>query len=354
MIQTNHSDVRVSRKGGTCHIEMTRPKALNALSLDMIRVIDPPLAAAIADPAVRLVLITAEGERAFCAGGDVRAVALSLSQPGATMGRDFFFEEYRLNCRIHRCPKPYVALIDGISMGGGVGLSVHGSHRVVSEHVLFAMPETGIGLFPDVGGAWFLPRCPGAIGLYLALTGARLGAGDCGYIGYATHFVPRAAHADLAAALVAEAPADAAGVDAILSRFTAPFPDAPLAQRRATIDRCFSHATVPAILDALATDPDPWAQEVLATLATKSPLSMAITSEQLRRGAGQEIEPILQMEFRMSQHAMAAGDFAEGIRALLIDKDNSPRWTPATLAEVTPEMVARFFEPVDGGELVFE
>ncbi len=354
MIQTDHPDVRVSLKGRVCHIELTRPKALNALSLAMIRVIDPPFKAAIANPDIAMILITAEGERAFCAGGDVRAVAQSLKDPASTMGRDFFFEEYRLNHRVHTCPKPYVALIDGISMGGGIGLSIHGSHRVVSEHVLSAMPETGIGLFPDIGATWFLNRAPGSLGAYLALTGARLGPADCGHIGYATHHVPRAAMSALADALLAEAPGDRAAVDQVIARFAEPFPVAPLAERQATIGRCFSAASVPEILKRLASDSDPWAQEVLAGLKDKSPLSLVLSLEQLRRGRGMSLAQALTMEFRMAQACMAGHDFAEGIRALLIDKDNQPRWQPARLEDVTPDLVERHFAPVPAGELSFD
>jgi enoyl-CoA hydratase len=354
MTDAPHPDIRLTVTGRVGHIELTRPKALNALSLDMIRAVDPPLTAAIANPDVAMILITAEGERAFCAGGDVRAVALSLKDPASTMGRDFFFEEYRLNHRIHHCPKPFVALIDGISMGGGIGLSIHGSHRVVTEHVVSAMPETGIGLFPDIGATWFLSRAPGAVGLYLALTGARLGPADCGYIGYATHHVPRAEMSALAAALLTEAPADRASVDRVIARFAQPFGPAPLAERQATIDRCFVGDSVGEVLARLERDPDPWAAEVLAGLQAKSPLSLALSFEQLRRGAHLSLDQALVMEFRMAQACMAGHDFAEGIRALLIDKDNQPRWHPARLEDVTPDLVERHFAPVAAGELTFD
>src|SRR5271170_434718 len=245
---------RAGRAGAVLHIELNRPRALNALTMGMIRRIDPALAAAAADPAIACVVITGAGDRAFCAGGDVRAIAESLPDKSSSLAQDFFREEYVLNRRIHRFPKPYIALIDGVSMGGGFGVSVHGSHRIATERLTFAMPETTIGLFPDVGGTWFLTRCPGEIGTYLALTGRRVKRADARYCGYATHAVPSASLASLRDQLFAAAPRDGAAVAALVAPFAAPPEPPPLAEHRATIDRCFAGDTVEAILLALARD----------------------------------------------------------------------------------------------------
>ncbi|MBB6250246.1 enoyl-CoA hydratase/isomerase family protein [Nitrospirillum iridis] len=351
-------------RGAIGHILLNRPKALNALTLDMIRAIDPQLAAWARDPAVKAVVIQGAGDRAFCAGGDVRAVwdsgkALLRGEGDGAVARDFFREEYRLNRRIKRYPKPYVALLDGITMGGGVGLSVHGSHRVTTEKTMLAMPETGIGLFPDVGGGYFLSRLPGELGTYLALTGARLGAADAGYAGIGTHHIPSArlpaVIEELAAATYG---ADAlATVDGVLARH-AVFPgEAPLAAHLPSIDRSFAAETVEDILACLCDETqgfdDAWAAETVKTLSRMSPTSLKVTLRQLRRGVAMEIEDVLVMEYRMTQAVMAGHDFYEGIRAQLVDKDRQPKWLPATLAEVSESEVARHFEPVPQGDLDF-
>lgn len=342
-------DVLIERRGHALHIRLNRPKALNALSLPMIRLIDPPLAAAAADPSVKLVVLSAAGDRAFCAGGDVRALALSLREPGQTLSQDFFREEYVLNRRIHRFPKPFVSLVDGLSMGGGVGLSVHGSHRVVSERLVFAMPETGIGLFPDVGGTWFLPRCPGGTGMYLALTGARLHAADALHVGYATHFVPSVAMTALREALFATT-----DVEATIAAHAGDPGTPSLAAHRAVIDRCFDQASVEAVLSALAAEQDDFAAASLDGLRGKSPTSMKITFRALREGRDRAVEDCLVTEYRMSQHCMAGHDFAEGIRALLIDKDMKPAWRPGRLEEVGDTLVEAHFMPLGARDLRFD
>ncbi len=349
---------RVGRDGAVLHIELNRPRALNALTLGMIRRIDPALAAAADDPAIACVVVTGTGDRAFCAGGDVRAIAESLRDPASTLSQDFFREEYVLNRRIHRYRKPYIALIDGVSMGGGFGLSVHGRFRVGTEKLVFAMPETTIGLFPDVGGTWFLTRCPGEIGTYLALTGRRIGLADSLYCGYATHHVPHDRLADLNAALLDAAPRTAAAVEALLARFAAPSDGPELAARRALIDRCFAFDSVEAIVGALAhefgDEGGDWGGAIIRELGQKSPSSLKVTLQQLRGGRGLEIEDVLIREYRMTQRFMTENDFAEGVRALLIDKDQKPRWRPASLADVDAATVARYFAPLGGRDLTFE
>jgi enoyl-CoA hydratase len=345
---------RAGRAGAVLHVTLNRPRALNALTLGMIRRFDLALAAAARDPAIHCVVLTGAGDRAFCAGGDVRAIAESLRDPASILSQDFFRDEYVLNRRIHRYPKPHIALIDGVSMGGGFGVSVHGSHRIGTEKLVFAMPETTIGLFPDVGGTWFLTRCPGEIGTYLALTGRRIGLADALYCGYATHAVGRDRLADLTQALFAAAPRDTAEVAAVLARVAPPPSESPpLAQHRALIDRCFGFDTIEAIMGALDRDGGAWGADILGELAQKSPSSLKITLQQLRGGKGLEIEDVLIREYRMTQHFMAAYDFAEGVRALLIDKDQKPRWRPPTLGEVDRATVDRYFAPLGARDLKF-
>ena len=336
--------IRFERRGGLGLVILDRPRALNALTLDMIRALDARLDDWAGDAAVRTVAIRGAGGRAFCAGGDVRA----LYDGDADFRATFYRDEYRLNRRIFRYAKPYVALIDGVTMGGGVGVSVHGSHRVASERTLFAMPETSIGLFPDVGGGYFLPRRPGRIGMYLALTGARLRAADCLYAGIATHHVP----GDRLDALV-DALADG-DVDAVLARFATDPGPPPLAERRAAIDRCFAGGSVAAIVATLEAESGDWARATRATLAAKSPTSLKLTFRQLSAGATLDFEAVLVMEYRLSQFCMAGPDFFEGVRAVVIDKDNAPRWRPATLAEVPEAEIDRAFRPLGDRDLDFD
>lgn len=343
-------EILCERRGKTGHITLNRPKALNALTLPMIRAMDPQLRAWVSDASVATIVLTGAGERAFCAGGDVRAVyeaGKGLSGADRSLTRDFFFEEYRLNRLIHRYAKPYVSLIDGICMGGGMGLSVNGRTRIVTERAMMAMPETGIGLFPDVGGSHFLSRCPGQLGAYLALTGARLRAADMIYAGLATHYVPSARLPALQAALESET------ADSAVARFAESAGETPLAAERVRIDRCFAGDTVEGILEALTVDGSEWAQKTRLTLLTKSPTSMKVSLREIRTGANLAFEDCMRMEFRMVQRFMQGHDFFEGIRALLVDKDNAPKWAPATLAEITPAMVDAYFAPLPAGELSF-
>jgi enoyl-CoA hydratase len=342
------SDIRFAVDNGIALVTLARPKALNALTLGMIRALHPRLAAWAKDPAIRAVVIEGEGDRAFCAGGDVRAIYDSVKTKPSDLNRAFFAEEYQVNRLIHRYPKPYVALIDGVTMGGGLGLSVHGSHRIATERTLSSMPETGIGLFPDIGATWFLNQCPGHVGMYLALTGARLKPADTLYAGFATHYAPSAALDGLKRALI--------GGDELESAVAAAAADpgpAPLAAMRDGIERCFAGDSVEAIFATLAADGSDWSRETLTTLEAKSPTSLKVAFEQLRRGKGLAIEDVLTMEYRMTQVFMAGHDFFEGIRAVLIDKDQTPKWKPPTLAEVTQADVARYFEPLGARDLAF-
>jgi enoyl-CoA hydratase len=342
-------DILFDVRGRTGVIALNRPRALNSLTLGMVEAMDARLTAWATDPRVDAVVVRGEGGRAFCAGGDVRAV-WQAGKDGDPLTRDFFRAEYRLNRRIKVFRKPYVALIDGITMGGGVGISVHGSERVATERTIFAMPETRIGLFPDIGASQFLPRLAGRLGLYLGLTGARLGAADTLYTGIATRYVESGRLPALEAAL-AEADGD---VRPVLARFSSDPGPAPLARHRAAIDRCFAGVTVEGIMAALADEGGNWAETALQALHAASPTSLKITIEELRRGARLDFDASMSMEFRLSQACLARHDSYEGIRAAVIDKDNAPRWQPADLADVGAELVAAHFAPPSGGDLTFD
>jgi enoyl-CoA hydratase len=354
-----NSDVLLETRGPVGLVTLNRPKALNALDLGMIRALHPALEAWAREPAVKAVVIRGAGGRAFCAGGDVRAVAASMGSPPPEgqepLASAFFREEYRLNHLIHHYPKPYVALVDGISMGGGLGLSVHGSHRVVTERLVLAMPETAIGLFPDVGGGWFLPRFPGEAGTYLGLTGARCGAADAMWLGYGTQHVP---HDRLDAVVDAFAAADWSGEPAhdvatrVLSDFTTSPLESPLREHARAIDRCFGKDRVEEILAALEAEGTQWAEETRATLGRMSPTSLKVTLRQLRLCRGRPYDEVATVEYRLSQHVTALPDFREGIRAVLVDKDNRAKWNPSTLAEVRDADVEACFAPLGDRELV--
>jgi enoyl-CoA hydratase len=355
-------EILLGRDGGLAILTINRPNALNALTLDNYRRFAPALRAWARDPSVHVVVVRGAGERAFCAGGDVRAVY----EAGRGIGgnRDlpavFFREEYELIRCIHRFPKPYIAVMDGITMGGGVGISVNGAYRIATERTLFAMPETAIGLFPDVGATRFLNRSPGEIGRYLGLTGARLNAADSLYCGFATQFVPHERVEEMIAALgriAWETPSEHGQIDAALARFAVDPGPAPLAALRPAIDRCFAGDSVEEILDALAVEAGAggaharWAAQTRAGLLTKSPTSLKVTLRQLMIGRDYDLEAALALEYRLTQHVMAAHDFYEGVRAMLIDKDQTPRWHPPTLAEVSDSAVDAYFVPIGDREL---
>jgi enoyl-CoA hydratase len=356
-------DILFGRDGGVATVTLNRPQALNAFTLGMYRRFAPMLREWEEDPAVHAVLIRGAGERAFCAGGDVRAIAEAgrgISGDPALTSR-FFWEEYELIRHIHRYKKPYLAIIDGITMGGGAGVSVNGAYRVATERTMLAMPETGIGLFPDVGATRFLNLAPGHVGRYLALTGARLGPEDARYCGFATHFVPRERVAALVEALgqiAWQTGEESAQVEEALAAFDTDAGDAPLAARHAAIDRCFAGDTVEAVLEALTREASAgdgeWAAQTRAGLRTKSPTSLKVTLRQLLVGQGYDIEAALALEYRLTQRFMQGHDFYEGVRAALIDKDQRPHWLPATLADVTEAMVDGYFVLLGEDELRFD
>ncbi len=342
-------DILYERRGGLAIATLNRPKALNSLTLDMCLDYDRQLAAWAVDDSVHAVILKGAGERAFCAGGDVRAI-WRAGKDGEPLTADFFRAEYRMNRRIEVFPKPHIAVLDGVTMGGGVGISLHGSCRIATERTLIAMPETGIGLFPDVGGTHFLSRLPGGVGLYLGLTGARMKAADALFAGLATDYVPSGRLDELEAALARDR--DMAATVRDLSADPGP---APLAEHRAAIERCFLQDSLEAVLDALAGEPGEWAAKTLSVLRERcSPTSLKVTFEALRRAATLDFDAAMVMEYRLSQSFMAGHDFYEGIRALLIDKDNTPAWDPAALTGVTPEIVEAHFAPLGDRDLSFD
>ncbi len=347
------NDILFSVQNGIGIIQLNRPQALNALTHDMCIPLEQHLHRWATDVAVRAVIIKGSGEKAFCAGGDIRKLA-DRGPDGVQYRKSFWHDEYRCNTLIGEYPKPFIALIDGIFMGGGVGLSVHGSHRIISEFAHFAMPETGIGLFPDVGGTYFLPRCPGELGMYLGLTGARLKGADILTAGVATHFVPRASMAALEQALIDAAPGDKASIDAVVAKFVADPGLSPLAERKAEIDQRFGGESVAAVMAALETDPSPFSIEQAGIIRAKSPTSVKLTFAQLRRGRSLSLRDCMKLEWRICNHVAQGHDFYEGVRAVILDKDHKPKWQPARLEDVTDAEIEKYFTPVADGELTFD
>ncbi len=363
----DESDIILDRRGSAGLVTLNRPAALNAVNRTMVRTLRDALERWRYDEAVSRVVVTAAGGRAFSAGGDLRAIYEAGRAGRQEESLDFWREEYALNATIRHYPKPYVALIDGIVMGGGVGVSVHGSHRIAGDRFEFAMPEVGIGFFPDVGATWFLPRLPGEIGTYCALTGARLKLADAVPAGIATHRIPSASFGELAEALCSAVP-----VDAVLAGFASsalsgrresgreappPKSEGAVTAHRGAIDHIFAAGSVEEILTGLDVEaagtgdasrpPSNWAGEVAATIRAKAPLSLKIALAQMRRGRRWSFAECMRAEFRIVSRVVYGHDFYEGIRAVIIDKDNRPRWSPETLAEVTPDSVENHFAPLE-------
>jgi enoyl-CoA hydratase/carnithine racemase len=333
---TAEDTVVTSRDGRVGRILLNRPKALNALDLEMIRACAAILETWREDPHVDAVVIEGAGDRAFCAGGDIRALRDGQLSGDRASVDQFFREEYALNLAIATYPKPYIALIDGICMGGGIGMSVHAPYRVATEHAGFAMPETAIGFFPDIGATFLLPRLPGQLGIYLGLTGLRVTGADAVHAGLATHFTPRAHLADLSAALARDGVAALAAYNRTLPAFS-------LAGDRAAIDHCFSGATVSEIVVRLEATGAAWAEAALKALRHVSPTALHFTLRALRRGRELTLKQALDAEFALTRTTMAYADFAEGVRAMVVDKDRKPAWRPATIETVDPASVDALF-----------
>lgn len=342
---SDDAEVLFEKRGALGLISLNRPKALNALTHEMCVSMIAQLATWAKDDSTKVVAVRGTGDRAFCAGGDIRALYES-GKAGTPYALDFYRDEYVLDAAIKHYPKPYVALIHGIDMGGGVGVSVNGRYRIAGETMVFAMPETGIGLFPDVGGSYFLPRCPGQLGMYLGLTGARLKTADSLYAGIATHFVQTAKWDGLLSALASGTHAEAAIMAAQDT-----VPDTFLSEHRAAIDRIFAGNSVEEILAALDAEHEDWADDAAKTIRTKSPTSLKLTFRQLREGAKLEFDDCMRMEFRMVNRIVAGSDFYEGVRATIIEKDGAPKWQPSDLAQVSDADIAAYFAPLGQKEL---
>ena len=335
-----------SPSGAVGQILLNRPKALNTLTLDMCRSLDAQLRAWNEDKDIHAILIAGAGEKAFCAGGDiVQLFEAHHRDADAVFAHAFFHTEYRCNMRITALRKPFVAFMDRVVMGGGVGVSVNGSHRIVTERTLLAMPETRIGLFPDIGASYFLSRLPGAMGLFVGLTGARLNGADCVALGLAQHFVPHVHLPKLRETLMQS------GVDAAIAAVSETPPPAPILTHSDAIARHFSQNSVEDIFASLAEDKDPWAATQLAALRTFSPLSLKISFREIREGARLSRADCFRMEWRLARRITEDGDFYEGVRALLIDKDNRPQWRAKTLAEINDAVIEDYFAPLGPDDL---
>lgn len=338
----SNDDISIRVEGRVGRITLTRPKALNAVNQAIVDGMYSALKRWESDPDIALVLVDAEGEKAFSAGGDLASIYSAAKSGDIESANSFWRDEYRLNAYIDRYSKPYVAVMDGIVMGGGVGISAHGSHRIVTDHSMVAMPECAIGLVTDVGGSYLLARAPGHMGEYLGLTGTRMRGEDAIYAGFADIYVPRARLDDLKAALVA------AGDVSVLSRFGEAPPPSALAGDQEIVDRLFAGASVPDIMDALRTDASDWALKALSAIEKGSPLS-AIMILSAVRDAG-SLERALRNEYCFVSRVLEHGDFVEGIRAIVVDKDRSPHWRHKDIASVPAELVAMMQSEAEGGD----
>jgi enoyl-CoA hydratase len=350
---TNSLEISFSIDGHVGRIHLDKPKSLNSLTKNMCIAMHEHLVKWATDDDISAVIVTGEGERAFCAGGDVVQVSL-CGKEDPVAAREFFRVEYEMDLAIAEFPKPYICLIDGIVMGGGLGISVNGRYRVVSEHTMAAMPETGIGLVPDVGATAFLNQSPGRIGLYLGLTGRRLDAADALYAGFATHFVTRKKqHALLAALIAADYESDNfAIVDAILNSFSESAGDSKLKDQQTDIDYLFASDNVEEIAAELKSAGSELAEEAVRAFSHMSPTSLKITAKQLTENPGISVKDALILEYRMVSQILLRHDFYEGIRAALIDRDRLPKWKLATLEEVSSDDVDAHFERLGDGELL--
>jgi enoyl-CoA hydratase len=336
--------ILVSQQGSLGRIRLNRPKALNSLTLEMTRAMQAALTQFEADPTIAAILLDGAGERGLCAGGDIRAIHDS-GKARDGMAQIFWHEEYELDLYINALTKPYIAFMDGITMGGGVGLSAHGAHRLVTERTRLAMPETGIGFFPDVGASWLLPKAPGETGTYLGLTGAPIGGLDAIYIGFADLLVPSDSIIPIASALSTLKPGtDNATVRTLLQTFAKPPEPAPLQTHQATIDKSFAFNSLHEILAALTANPSDFAQATLRTILEKSPTGLILTLHLLRVGrTSTSLRECLAREFIAAGEVLNAPEFYEGVRAAIIDKDRQPKWQPATIAEIDEPALLRTY-----------
>ena len=341
------SDVltRIDGKAGV--LSLNRPSAIHALTLDMVHIMTEALLGWQDNPAVEAIIIDHAEGRGFCSGGDIAFLRNSALNDDGVSGRKFFHDEYQLNHLLFTYAKPVIAFMDGITMGGGVGISQPAKFRVATENTRFAMPETGIGLFPDVGGGWYLSRLPGRTGPFLALTGARLDGAECFEIGLATHYLPSAALAEVKA----EIAVDPSAIAAILAACAETPPPARIAANLGLIDRLFASDRYEDILAALAAESSDWSAKELATLRTKSPQTCKVALRQLQDSLGcADFAANMVMEYRIASRVLTRPDFAEGVRAVIVDKDNAPKWDPATPEAVTDALIDSIFAPLPADE----
>ena len=348
-------DVIARREGSVGVIRLNRPKAINAMTLEMSLAIDRALDQFEVDPAVALVLLEGAGERGLCVGGDIRGLYES-SKAGGDLGKVFWRQEYVMNARIAKFPKPYVAFMDGLVMGGGVGLSAHGRHRVVTERTRLAMPEVGLGFFPDVGGTWLLSRSPGELGAYFGLTGQTMNGPDAIHARFADAVVPSGKLPALRDALTkVRLGATSEEIKTLIDGFATGETSGPVAALQPSIDVWFTHERMEDIVAALQRDGSELAQATLKTLGEKSPRGMVVALKLLRLARDStSLEECLVREYRAALQVFASDDFREGVRAAVIDKDRNPRWSPSRIEDVTPEMVAPYFADIGADELVFD
>lgn len=345
-------DILFAEENGWGIVRLNRPQALNALTLDMVLNFYRQLTDWEGRDDIKAVMVRGEGERAFCAGGDIRWLSTTAKENPATACQ-FFHEEYRNNALIYRFAKPYVAFIDGIVMGGGVGISVHGDFRVAGDNTMFAMPETGIGLFPDVGGGHFMPRLHDGLGLYFALTGARAKAADCMAAGIATHYTHTDRHDEIVTSLLRlELSENAHGdIETVLDAYAKDPGHAPINDLRRDISAHFAHPdTYEEIIKSLA-DGGEFAAATLSTLSKMSPTSLMLTFEQMKRGHKLDFNDVMRMEYRIVSRIMHGHDFFEGVRAQIIDKDRMPKWSPGKIDEIDTIKIAEYFDDLGDQEL---
>lgn len=351
----SEGDLIVRREGSAGIIRLNRPKAINAMTLEMSLGVDAALDRFEADPAIALVLLEGAGERGLCAGGDIRGLYESSRAKG-DLGKIFWRQEYLMNARIAKFPKPYVAFMDGLVMGGGVGLSAHGRHRVVTDRTKLAMPEVGLGFFPDVGGTWLLSRAPGELGSYFGLTGQTMNGPDAIHARFADAVVPSSRLAALRDGLTNIRPGTAsAEVQGLIDGFATGETAGPVAATQGAIDRWFAHDRMEDIVAALTQDGSELARSTLKALNEKSPRGMVVTLKLLRLARGSSsLEQCLVREYRAALEVFRSDDFREGVRAAVIDKDRNPRWSPPRIEDVTDEMTAAYFAEIGADELVFD
>lgn len=347
-----NKDINFEETSGLGVVTLTRPDVLNALTSDMCLQLAQKLGEWQDSPAIKAVVIRGAGNKSFCAGGDIRTL-VEHGPDNNIAACEFFAAEYKLNAKIHHFPKPFIALIDGIVMGGGVGISIHGSHRIVTENTLFAMPETAIGLVPDVGASYFLPKFPGHVGRYIGLTGARLMGSDILYAGIGTAYMKAEKLEQFISELMSSDITSDDDVDTIVARFAENPGAAPLDEFRDLIDAAFSENSIEDIIDHLKAIDHEWAKETLAVLMKMSPISLKVALEQLNRAGNLDFDECMVMEYRIATAILSYdSDFYEGVRAVLIDKDHNPKWIPASHDEVSNDMVLAHFQIPPNGDLV--